>query len=139
MTAQPHTTRPLIVDQSGVGGIRRWRAHRGAQHLSTGNRAKLARWLRRTANRTPSRDPHWARRDVLLYERIMQARAALLDIADTLECTDEPEPGCIATLHELLTDGCKSPLYNPDIHISELRATLYYVRSSLAETATEQR
>ena len=28
----------------------------------------------------------------------------------------------------LLTDGCESPLYNPDVHISELLATLHYLR-----------
>ena len=30
--------------------------------------------------------------------------------------------------HKLLTDGCDSPLYNRDIHVSELWATLYYLR-----------
>jgi hypothetical protein len=32
--------------------------------------------------------------------------------------------------NKLLTDGCGSPLYNPDIHVSELWATLYYLRIS---------
>jgi hypothetical protein len=32
------------------------------------------------------------------------------------------------SIHKLLTDRCESPLFNPDIHVSELRATLYYLR-----------
>jgi hypothetical protein len=36
----------------------------------------------------------------------------------------------VLSIQNLLTDGCKSPLYNPEIHISELRATLYYLRSA---------
>ena len=38
----------------------------------------------------------------------------------------------MTALNPLLTDGCESPLYNPDVHPSELRATLYDVRSRLA-------
>jgi hypothetical protein len=37
----------------------------------------------------------------------------------------------LTTLHRLLTDGCESPLYNRDVHPSELRATIFYVRSRL--------
>jgi hypothetical protein len=43
----------------------------------------------------------------------------------------DPDPTIIATLHELLANGCDSPLYNPTIHISELHATLQGVRSRL--------
>jgi hypothetical protein len=37
----------------------------------------------------------------------------------------------MAELHSLLADGCDSPLYNSEIHVSELRATLYWVRARL--------
>jgi hypothetical protein len=61
-------------------------------------------------------------------------RADLLEIAALLECTSAPDPGCVAVLHRLLTDGCASPLFNRDVHPSELRATLYYLRGLLAVT-----
>lgn len=44
---------------------------------------------------------------------------------------------CLA-LHRLLTDGCASPLYNCEVHPSELRATLYYVRSRLGARTDER-
>jgi hypothetical protein len=34
----------------------------------------------------------------------------------------------VLAIKKLLTDGCTSPLYNRDVHISELWATLYYLR-----------
>ena len=40
-------------------------------------------------------------------------------------------PACVKALHNLRANGCDSPLYNPDIHPSELHATLDYVRSGL--------
>jgi hypothetical protein len=33
----------------------------------------------------------------------------------------------VLDVQRLITDGCESPLYNRDVHISELRATLYYL------------
>jgi hypothetical protein len=68
---------------------------------------------------------------VLLHERVALVRADLLDIAALLERERHPDPGCVLALHRLLTDGCASPLYNHDVHPSELRATLYYVRARL--------
>ncbi len=62
-------------------------------------------------------------------------RTELLEIAATLERAQNPDPACVATLHELLANGCDSPLYNPDIHISELYATVHYVRAGLVTRA----
>jgi len=42
-----------------------------------------------------------------------------------------PTQRAMAELHSLLADGCDSPLYNSEIHVSELRATLYWVRARL--------
>jgi hypothetical protein len=58
-------------------------------------------------------------------------RSDLLEIAALLEHTHDPDPARVAALHNLLANGCDSPLYNTDIHISELHATLHYVRSGL--------
>ena len=49
-----------------------------------------------------------------------------------LEGVDDLDATWIRTVDKLLTDGCESPLYNPDIHISELQATLYYLRGEKA-------
>jgi hypothetical protein len=56
----------------------------------------------------------------------------LLEIAALLEHARDPDPACVAELHELLANGCDSPLYNADIHISELQATLHHIRALLA-------
>ena len=91
----------------------------------------IVQWLRRTANRTDEPHPLARRRQALLHYRAAAVRTELLEIAATLEHTHNPDPDCIAALHDLLANGCDSPLYNPDIHVSELRATLHYVRSRL--------
>jgi hypothetical protein len=98
-------------------------------------RRRLARGLRRTANRRPPRDPAGRRRELLLCHRVAAVRGDLLEIADLLDCTQDTDPRCVAELQELLMNGCESPLYNPDVHISELRATLHYIRSGLATSA----
>jgi hypothetical protein len=72
--------------------------------------------------------------EILLCERAAAVRTDLLAIADLLEAADNPHPSCVADLERLLSDGCSSPLYNRDVHQSELRATLYYARSQLGST-----
>ena len=68
---------------------------------------------------------------MLLLDRVATVRPELLELADALERCGDPDPAAVADLRRLLTDGCQSPLYNPEVHISELRATLYYLRSGL--------
>lgn len=102
-----------------------------ARLTSPRNRRMLARWLRRTANRTERTHPLTRIREPLLHYRAAAVRTDLLEIATLLEHTHNPDPARIAALHDLLANGCDSPLYNPDIHISELQATLHYVRSGL--------
>jgi hypothetical protein len=87
--------------------------------------------LRRLANRRPPRDGACRRFEVLLDDRLALVRADLLEIASLLERASQPDPWCLTTLHRLLTDGCESPLYNRDVHPSELRATIFYLRSRL--------
>jgi hypothetical protein len=92
----------------------------------------LARWLRRTAKRAARTNPLAERREALLCDRVRRVREQLLDIAWLLERATDPDPRYVAELHNLLRDGCESPLYNPEVHDSELRATLHYIRSALA-------
>jgi hypothetical protein len=89
------------------------------------------KWLRRTANATHERHPFARRRQTLLAHRAVAVRSELLEIAAVLEHAPDPNPTCVAELHRLLANGCNSPLYNPDIHISELRATVHYLRAGL--------
>lgn len=110
---------------------RRADARGSARLFNDRTRRRLVRSLRRLATRTPPRHAACRRFEVLLHERVALVRADLLEIAALLEHQPDPHPGCVLALHRLLADGCASPLYNHDIHPSELKSTLYYVRSRL--------
>ena len=99
--------------------------------VSVRQRRRLARQLRRTARQRPSRDPIRRRYEVLLTDRVIAVGADLRAIAATFEQIDDPDPQSVTAVRRLLSDGCHSPLCNPDIHPSELRATLYYVQAAL--------
>ena len=137
MASQP--TDPGRLPQSAPvtlgrdGALERRRADR-AEHKQTrpisARKCRLARWLRRTANRERPR-PLTRTREPLLHYRAAAVRSDLLEIAALLEHTHDPDPARVAARHNLLANGCDSPLYNTDILISELHATLHYVRSGL--------
>jgi hypothetical protein len=67
----------------------------------------------------------------LLHYRVAAVRTDLLELAAILERAHDPDPACLAALHELLANGCDSPLYNADIHVSELHGTLHHLRTEL--------
>lgn len=108
-------------------GIREWWRERRAEH----RRRVIVSWLRRTANRAEEPDSIARRRQPLLHYRAAAVRTELLEIAAALERAQNPDPASVETLRELLANGCDSPLYNPDIHVSELHATLHHVRAGL--------
>jgi hypothetical protein len=110
-----------------------------ARLISTRNRRVITRWLRRTARQIEPTSRLARRRETLLHDRVALVRADLLEIAAILEHARDPDPACIAELHDLLANGCDSPLYNADIHISELRATLHHIRASLAVSSDATR
>jgi hypothetical protein len=89
--------------------------------LSNRKRRSLAASARRAARLKP------ARRTLLLLDRVAAVRGGLIAIAVMLESVDDPDARWILEVEKLLTDGCESPLYNPDIHFSELQATLYHL------------
>lgn len=103
----------------------------GACRVSGRTRRRLVSSLRRLANRRAPRDATRRRFEVLLDDRVQLVRDDLLEIAALLERASDPDVGCVTALQRLLTDGCESPLYNPAIHPSELRATLYYLHARL--------
>lgn len=92
--------------------------------LSPRTRRRLAVSARRAA--TPISKP--SRYTVLLHDRAAAVREQLLEIALILESGDDLDASWMLETHKLLTDGCDSPLYNREIHVSELWATLYYLR-----------
>jgi len=114
--------KPLRHDHPGP--LARWRARAAERHgqrlLAARQRRRLASSLRRAANcvATPSRHT------VLIPDRVAAVRDELLEHSGARDAS------WVLAVHKLLTDGCKSPLYNSEIHISELRATLYYLRSA---------
>jgi hypothetical protein len=101
------------------------------QYRAERERRVIVQWLRRTASRAHDTDPIRRHREALLHYRAAAVHTDLLEIAAMLERTQRPSRECIATLHELLANGCDSPLYNPNIHVSELHATLDHLRAAL--------
>jgi hypothetical protein len=128
----------LERDPSALKKLRTHHAEGGKQARLTNARTRraLARWLRRTANATER--PHALSRtpEPLLRYRAAAVRSDLLEIAAIVEHTTNPDPRCVAELRDLLANGCDSPLYNPNIHVSELHATLDYLRAGLSRAAT---
>ena len=92
--------------------------------LSRRTRRRLAASARRAA----SCGPRPSRHTVLLHDRAAAVKQELLEIALILQYDDHLDASWMSETHKLLTDGCDSPLYNRDIHISELQATLHYLR-----------
>ena len=124
----PGTAQPQRANQppsSGRSALRRWH-----ERAADRKRRVLVKWLRRTANHTDQPQPLARRRQTLLADRTAAVRSDLLQIAAALEHTHDPNPASVTELHQLLANGCDSPLYNPDIHISELRATVHYLRAA---------
>ncbi|HEX4011555.1 MAG TPA: hypothetical protein VHX62_16155 [Solirubrobacteraceae bacterium] len=129
-TGRAHHTTPTATGTTTGNSLpirERWRRRRAERR-----RRVIVQWLRRTANRADEPDPIARRRQPLLQYRAAAVRGELLEIATALERAQNPSPASVATLRELLANGCDSPLYNPDIHVSELRATLSQVRAGLS-------
>ena len=128
----------MFGDRAGARGLYHapgWHLLQNEMLLGTRNRLTIARWLRRTANRVPDGGPLGHRREFLLCGRVALVRTDLLALADLLERTEDPDPDSVEALRALLRNGCDSPLYNADLHMSELRAALYYLRVGLGDTA----
>jgi hypothetical protein len=99
------------------------------QLQSTRSRRALADGLRRTA--APNQPPHRFDCCPVLPDRVAAVRPELLQLASALEQTDDPDPACVALIHELLTDGC-SPLYNPNVPVDHLQTTVIRARAGMA-------
>ena len=89
---------------------------------------RTRRRLAASARRAATRDSRPSRHTVLLHDRAAAVSDELLAIALILAHADDLDASWMLETHRLLTDGCDSPLYNRDLHVSELWATLYYLR-----------
>ncbi len=110
-----------------VGGQRAGRVPSGRQARA------LVRQLRRVARSRPDRDPLRRRYVLYQHDRVDAVRSELLELAALLEQAHDIDPDTLADVRRLLTSGCDSPLYNPDVHPSEMLAALYFLRSRLRE------
>jgi hypothetical protein len=95
----------------------------------TRSRRALADGLRRTA--APNQPPRRFDCCPVLTDRVAAVRSELLELASALEQTHNPDPTCVAVIHELLTNGC-SPLYNPNLPADDLHTVLARARAGIA-------
>jgi hypothetical protein len=113
--------------------VERWHGRRAdrrlARLLTPRKRRALARALRGTA-KDATEPGSCLHSSVLLRYRAAAVRTELLEIAALLEQAPDPDPACVHEIHQLLTNA-NSPLYHRSIHVSELYATLYYLRAGL--------
>jgi hypothetical protein len=93
---------------------------------------RVARRLREAVARATASGRVVRRSGLLLCDRVAAVQAELLEIAELLERTERPDAEAVKAVRGLLADGLQSPLFNPDVHPSELLATLYFVRWRLA-------
>ncbi len=104
-------------------------------HRRRRNRQLIA-WIGRTAEYSPYRGGLRTHTEPLIAGRVVAVRSDLIEIAHLLHQLPDPDPASTAQLRQLLGDGCDSPLYNPELHPSELKATLYYVKARLVADLT---
>jgi len=133
VTAQATKIAAPATDQVGMIARSRVRATELRQRrlVSSRNRRRLAASLRRAA----SYGPEHGRFSVVLVDRVAMVRAQLLELAAMLEVSHDPDPSWVAEIRGLVTDGCGSPLFNSRVHVSELLATLWYLRAAATEVA----
>jgi hypothetical protein len=68
---------------------------------------------------------------MLVISRASPVRRELLEVAALVRCSSDPDPACLAELHELLTSGLDSPLYNRRVPAAQLAQTLNRARDAL--------
>jgi hypothetical protein len=100
---------------------------------------RVARWLRGTVAHATASGRLVRRSGLLLCDRVVAVQAELLETAELLERAERPDAEAVTAVRRLLADGLQSPLFNSDIHPSELLATLYFVRQRLADDAVPRR
>jgi hypothetical protein len=100
---------------------------------------RVAGWLRGAVARATASGRLVRRSGLLLCDRVVAVQAELLEITELLERAERPDAEAVQAVRRLLADGLQSPLFNRDVHPSELLATLYFVRLRLADDAVPRR
>jgi hypothetical protein len=100
---------------------------------SARKRRALAAGLRRTV--APKQPPRRFDCCPALPDRVAAMRSELLQLADELEQAQDPDPVCVALIHELLTDGT-SPLYNPNVPAADLNTVVTRARAGITAQAS---
>lgn len=119
-------------DRSMLERRRERSAERERRRLVSDRSRRLhAKWLRRIARRANDPGPIRRRREALLHYRAAAVRGDLLELAAMLERVQEPDPACMAALHDLLANPHDSALYNANIPVDELRTTIVRVRAGV--------
>jgi len=77
------------------------------------------------------------RGDLLLRDRAAGVRPQLLELAAALERVAEPPSETLRTVRWLLTDGCTSPLWNPDVPAAVLGPALDQLCAELSWAEAE--
>ncbi len=108
-------------------------ARKRKQLQSARTRRALAAGLRRAA--APAQPPRRFDCCPVLPDRVAAARTELLQLATDLEQAQQPDPACVALIHDLLTDAT-SPLYNPNRSADDLRDTLTRARAGITTDPT---
>ena len=118
---------PAMQPETPRGGTpRRTRGTRRSER----RRTLVVGGLRRVARRSRLA-PRGRRSELLLCDRAEAVRWELLELAALLQAASDPPPEVVAALHELLTDGCSSPLLNADVPSEELSAVLERARAAV--------
>lgn len=137
-----HASAPASIATSAVEPrqrLARWRdratERRQRRLVSARSRRRIVASLRRAARYGPEH----RRFSVVLVDRVAMVRAQLLELAGLLEVSRNPHPSWVTEIHDLVTDGCGSPLLNSHVHISELLATLWYLREAATPVAAQPR
>ena len=100
---------------------------------------RAAAWLRGAVARATGSGRLVRRSGLLLCDRVVAVQVELLEIADLLERVERPDTEAVIAVWRLLADGLQSPLFNRDVHPSELLATLYFIRLRLVNDAVSRR
>jgi hypothetical protein len=137
MTPRPQTHQPTcppapVARTADQRAVARWlERHTRARLAGPRARRALAYALRQAADPTkpPSR---LRRRPRTLPYRAAAVRLELLEIAALLEHAQDPDPGAIRAVRELLRDRT-SPLYDLTVDVAGDRATLEDLRKALGQ------
>jgi extracellular factor (EF) 3-hydroxypalmitic acid methyl ester biosynthesis protein len=103
----------------------------GPEQFTERRRRRLIKGLRSVA-RLAVVEGRARRHEVVLCDRVAAVRSELLEIAALLHWAQSCDEGTGTALHWLLTDGCDSPLYNPDVPERHLSDVLDRAREALS-------